>query len=117
VAHIGTEAAADATKQVVTLATGIIGLTVTFAEKFKSKDEIVVLWTMKGSWICFGVAIAFGVWTLLAIAGVANKAAQAAPAKVPDADETSIRIPAIVMVLAFVAGMVMVIWTGFKQFG
>ena len=114
-AHTGTEAAAAATKQIVTLASGFIGLTVTFAEKFKGKDEIVVLWTMKGSWICFGVAIAFGVWALLAITGVANKAAL--DAAVPNADETSIRIPAIVMVLAFVVGMVMVIWTGFEQFG
>ena len=113
--HIGTEAAAETTKQIITLSTGLIALTITFADKFKPEGtEVLASSALMYSWLAFGAAIFFGVWTMMAITGVANAAALAK--KIPDSNEPSIRIPACLMVVAFIVGMACAIAAGFGKF-
>jgi len=62
--------AGETTKQIITLATGVSTLTLTFAEKFKpASSTLSVPFTLKLSWGVFGLAVLFGVITLMAITG------------------------------------------------
>jgi hypothetical protein len=69
----GLKAAADTTKQIITLSTGVIALTVTFLEKIVQpvapSGSRSVPWTIFGAWIVFGLAIVAGVATLGAVSG------------------------------------------------
>jgi heme A synthase len=69
----GLKAAADTTKQIITLATGVIALTVTFLEKIVQPQSgsagRIVPWTMFAAWVLFGLAILAAVITLGAVTG------------------------------------------------
>lgn len=116
----GTDAAAETTKQLITLSTALIGLTVTFLDKFRSqapdgtKASIEKLWQIELSWLAFGVVILTGLWTLMAITGEIDEATL--QGRDPSAMRSNIRIPATLMVLAFLTGMCFVIAGGFSKF-
>jgi hypothetical protein len=66
----GLKAANTLTAQVITVASGLLAFTVTFAEKFTPAGRAIALpITLKLSWGCFVLTIFFGFWTLLAVAG------------------------------------------------
>jgi hypothetical protein len=68
----GLKSAADAAKQIITLCTGLIAITVTFLEKIVapvSAGARDVPWPMFAAWVLFGLAIIAGVMTLLGITG------------------------------------------------
>ena len=66
----GLKGALDTTKQFIVLATGILTITITFADKFKVADaDLAVPVALKVAWgACFAV-ILFGILTLMAITG------------------------------------------------
>jgi len=66
-----TESAAETTRQIVALSTGMIGLTITFAQKFQAGIGL-----LKFSWVPFGIAAALAVWTLMSITGEDNDASK-----------------------------------------
>lgn len=107
-AKTGTESAAETTKQIVALSTGMIGLTITFAEKFQAGIGL-----LKFSWVAFGIAAALAVWTLMSITGEDNDAFK--NNRTPDADRPSIRIPAFAMVVVFIVAMGLAIGAGFSR--
>ena len=122
----GLKAALDTTKQIITLSTGVITLTVTFLEKIVQPTGGTsrhVPWTLSVSWICYGLAVAFAVWTLMAITGslnaldrqsrnlALNEAQKTATETL--ADGGNIRIPALLMLAFFAAGTALTIATGF----
>ena len=122
----GLKSAADTTKQIITLATGVIALTVTFLEKIvqpQTSAARAVPWTLFGAWILFGLAILFAVITLGAITGsldaldrkqngLSTTASQDA-AIGSLANCSNVRIPAVIMSFVFVGGMALTIATGF----
>lgn len=123
----GLKAALETTKQVITLSTGVIALTVTFLEKIVQPNggsERIVPGPLKASWICFGLAVLLGVWTLMAISGSMNALDRHARqlrlnkhqrrAVNQLADGTNIRIPAFLMLVFFAAGTVLTIAAGFS---
>lgn len=70
----GLDRAYETTKQVITLSTGIIALTVTFAKKFKaSNTDLTVPFALKISWLLNCPSVIFGVWTLMAITGTLHE--------------------------------------------
>ncbi|TBZ41642.1 hypothetical protein E0H47_10150 [Rhizobium leguminosarum bv. viciae] len=77
-----TESAAETTKQIVALSTGMIGLTITFAQKFQAGIGL-----LKFSWVPFGIAAALAVWTQMSITGEDNDASK--NNRIPDADRPS----------------------------
>jgi hypothetical protein len=107
----GLKSAADATKQIITLSSGIVALTVTFAKEFKTGNELVVPWQLKGAWIIFGLAIASGLWTLLAVTG--NLVASDKGSTGANAMDLSVQIPAIGMVTCFLVAFSLTVWSGF----
>ena len=122
----GLKTALETTKQVITLSTGVITLTVTFLEKIVQPNGGAgrhVPVALKAGWICFGLAVWFGVWTLMAITGTQNaldRQAQSLPMTPSQekavktlADGSNIRVPALLMLLFFAVGTVLTIATGF----
>ncbi len=123
----GLKAAADFTKQVITLSTGVIALTITFLEKIvqstASGSPHHVPATMFSAWILFGTAIVAGVFTLAAIAGTLdaldrkqngmplNSSQEIAVQSLGNG--VNITFFARVMGLCFVVGMACTIATGF----
>jgi hypothetical protein len=124
----GLKAAADMTKQIITLSTGVIALTITFLEKI---TKVVpgpggtVPWTLFAAWIVFGLTILAAVVTLGAVTGTLDALDRKLNGLATDADQnaaiealcsgTNIRVPARLMSALFVIGMLLTIATGFLR--
>lgn len=67
------EFAQDSVKQLMTLSTGIIGLTVTFSKDIFSTPNNCQQSLLVNSWILFLISIFLGLWTLLALTGTLGK--------------------------------------------
>lgn len=126
----GLKAVADTTKQIIALSTGVIALTVTFFDTFRAPAGLApgagalreVPTALVVAWGLLGLATVAGVWTLQAVTGTldaldrrANGQAlrphQAAAAEAM-AYGTHVRIPALVMDVAFLLGVVLTVVGG-----
>jgi hypothetical protein len=109
----GLDRAYETTKQVITLSTGIIALTVTFAKEFKvsNGDHLSVPWQLQVSWLLYCASVIFGVWTLMAITGT-NLQLDDGGAR--SHQSQNIRIPARLMLATFVGGVATTMWAGFS---
>lgn len=122
----GLKAAADMTKQIITLSTGVIALTVTFLEKFTqvtAGGSRSVPETLFAAWVLFGVAILLAIVTLGAVTGSldaldrklnglkTNENQDAAIAAL--CASANVTRPAIGMCVFFFLGMALTITTGF----
>jgi hypothetical protein len=102
--------AIDVAKQIITLASVIITLTVTFAKDLgPSKDGPVPL-VIKLAWLGYGAAIVFAVWTMLALTGTMRDI-EAGNSGL-NIDASNVRLPAAGMVLSFIAGIALTIVAG-----
>jgi hypothetical protein len=122
----GLKAAMDTAKQIITLSTGVIALTVTFLEKIvqptASAGPRVVPHTILSAWVLYGIAIFFAVWTLMALTGTLNALDRRANGltlspeqqSAVDAYGDNVRWPALGMVLCFVIAMALTIAAGFS---
>jgi hypothetical protein len=122
----GLKAAADMTKQIITLSTGVIALTVTFLEKITQVTvgaSRSVPWTLFTAWISFGLAILLAIVTLGAVTGsldaLDRKLNGLLTSDTQDAaidalcSGSNIRFPANAMCAFFFVGMAFTIATGF----
>jgi hypothetical protein len=95
----GTESLKSAgtlTGQLITVSSGLLAFTVTFAEKFTPKGaEIEAPLPLKISWVCFALSILIGFWTLMALTGTLTEIDRAVPESNPA--RWNIRIPAMAM--------------------
>jgi hypothetical protein len=62
------EFAADASKQMIALATGTIALTITFLKDVLN-DPAARAGALQWAWLAFGTSVGFGLWFLLALTG------------------------------------------------
>jgi hypothetical protein len=100
--------AQESVKQLITLATGVIALGITFAKDFVSAvpagARSLALW----SWGAFLLSVLFGLWALLALTGTLD-----AEASVPVSIRgTNVKIPATLQILFFVIGLSLTVWFG-----
>ncbi|WP_315830757.1 hypothetical protein [Bradyrhizobium prioriisuperbiae] len=124
----GLKSAADTTKQIITLSTGVIALTVTFLEKVvqttaSGAGTRSVPWSMFVAWILFGVAILAAVATLGAITGTLDALDRkqngltlndSQTQAIEDlANGSNVKTPALVMSATFILAMGFTIATGF----
>lgn len=102
----------DSTKQMITLATGVLALTVTFAKDFIGQAhwgrELVHF-----AWYAFLLSAAAGVWVLLAVSGSLGNGADALTHR--DAYGLNIRLPALVQVLSFATGLALAVVFGTRN--
>lgn len=117
----GLKSAAETTKQIVTLSTGVVTLTVTLLDKIvphgTGGGAIIVPASLAWAWVLFGFSLAFGLFTMMAIAGTletidefTNGVTTTKPVGIYG---SNIRIPALLMIITFFAGMTLTIATGF----
>jgi hypothetical protein len=99
--------AQESTKQILTLATGIIALTITFSKDFLSSvpdgAKRYALW----SWGLFLISILFALWTLNALTGSLSK-------KEPSIYSRNITIPSILQIISFLGGLILTVIFGIK---
>jgi hypothetical protein len=109
----GLKAANTLIAQVITVAAGLLAFTVTFAEKFTPPGKPFVLPTsLKVSWVCLAITIVFGFWTLMAVAGTLLEIDRGKTET--NAKRTNIQIPAIIMFILFLGGIVSLIVAGWS---
>src|SRR5687767_8802963 len=95
------EFAKEVVTQVLTLSTGVIGLSVTFAKDINTAVTTVDRRWLRSSWIMLLVSVVFGVWTLMALTGTLATGTPADAAIY----KSNITIPSTLQIVTFVAGL------------
>jgi hypothetical protein len=93
--------AADLTKQLITLATAIIGAIVTFFDK----AHLERYGALKIPLLIYLVSILFGVWTLMALTGTLGRVGAG-----PVLYSRNIQVPSAVQIVTFLFGTGWAIW-------
>ena len=99
------EAARDSTKQLLSLATGVIALTITFSKDYIGSG-VPGRWLALSSWGLFLLSAFFGLWTLNALTG---NAGAVRPKSWLSIRSPNVTIPAGMQVLTFLLGLVMTV--------
>jgi hypothetical protein len=102
--------AAETVKQVLTLSSAILVLTVTFAKDHLLKEGKRVTWTLKASWVCFLVSALAGVWTLLTLTAEAGNPK-------PSIWKLNVALPTYVLNGALFLGLLFTVWAGWHALG
>ena len=103
--------ARDTTKQLITLATGIIALEITFLKEFVKPTNTDAQIYALISWLAFLFSVVCGVWTLMALTGTLEAEDETVPVSIRGAN---VRIPSIFQILSFLAGLTMTVIFGVK---
>jgi cytochrome bd-type quinol oxidase subunit 2 len=102
--------ASDATKQLLTLATGIIAVSITFSTDIIA-NTTAHRWALITAWIVYLVSIVCGVWALLSLTGELEQT-QANPTD-PSIRGSNVRLPSILQIIAFLAATIcLVLYAG-----
>lgn len=107
--------AQDTTKQLITLSTAIIAITITFSNDFVSGTPSgLEIGLIVASWVLYLLSIIFGIGTLMALTGTLEPKAE-------DDCDTSIRgenvtTPSLLQIGSFVLATLVVIIYGAMQF-
>lgn len=101
--------AADTSKQLITLATGILALEITFKRDVVGPLGGSAMNLLALSWVMLLLSVVAGVWTLLALTG--SLAAQAPPTP-QSISRTNVRVPAVLQILLFLSGLACTVWFG-----
>lgn len=97
--------AKETVTQLLTLATGMIGISVTFSKDVRSRIKSGERTLLFRSWIVLLVSVVFGVWTLLALTGTLTQ-----PKVSDDAIYGfNVTFPSIAQILSFLIGVLMLI--------
>lgn len=108
----GLKAALSLTGQIVTLSSGLIGLTVTFVKEFRppGAGPLAAPGILQLSWLAFALSVCFGIWTQMAITGTLNQVDSGSTETNPS--RSNIRTPAALMLLAFAVGVGLTVAAG-----
>jgi hypothetical protein len=98
--------AQDITKQLLTLATGIIVVTITFVKDFATHASHTAKGVLAVSWVLYVISVFFGVLALMAMAGHLSSTAT------PTINSGNTRVLAGLQFLAFTAGLVLTVIAG-----
>ena len=102
--------AQESTKQILTLSTAILALTITFQKDIVGPAAADHRWALTVAWISFLGSIVFGLATLLNLSGNLEKSDD------PSIYHSSIILFAILQVLTFAVGMLFTLWYGVLAF-
>jgi len=101
--------AQEATKQLITLATAVIALTVTFLTDVVQAASSVSARVLQAAWILYFVSIVSGVFTLLSLAGNLE---QPGDGGTPSIYRKSIRYLSLVQVISFCTAVLLTLVFG-----
>ncbi|PKP11491.1 MAG: hypothetical protein CVU08_12150 [Bacteroidetes bacterium HGW-Bacteroidetes-3] len=121
--------AADATKQLITLSTAIIALTITFSKDIVGAANIGNSFSIFAAWILFIISIVFGILTLLALTGTLQPISKKKKAEESDSEsqeqestvkpisinESNIRLLSGLQIGTFIAALIFTVSFGFSS--
>lgn len=99
--------AQESVKQLITLATGVVGLSITFAKDFV-KTVPSARYVALSSWGAFLFSVVFGLWALLALTGTLD----GGPSVPLSIRGRNVTIPTTLQILFFVIGLTLTVWFG-----
>jgi|ERR1051325_6470573 hypothetical protein len=103
------EYAAETTKQVLTLSSGIIAVTVTFTHDITEPGSRATP-LIAGAWLCFAIALFLGVLSFMAMTGLISRAVRYKTQ--PDLYARNLRIFASLQIAVFAIGIAMTVTFG-----
>jgi hypothetical protein len=104
--------ASDTSKQLITLATGLLALEITFGKDFIGKFDTVSKGLVGASWVLLLLSVVAGIWTLMALTGSLGQVKDRPTAE--SVYSWNVRIPSITQVLFFVGGLAFTVWFGLR---
>jgi hypothetical protein len=104
--------AQESTKQILTLSTAILTLTITFQKDIVGAASAGDRWALTAAWISFLTSIVFGLATLLNLAGNLERPAN----DTPSIYRPSIVLFSVLQILAFSLGLLFTLWYGVVAF-
>lgn len=108
------EFASDLAKQLITLSTAILALSITFQKDIAGKKDLPSIRLLGFGWIGYLLSILLGIWTLMALTGSLAPVDASPP---PTGIDSNARLPAGLQILAFTAATILLIlhaWTKLK---
>lgn len=102
----GYKAAVDLTIQLMSLATWVLALSITFMRDIAK--SYVPTWTLKSSWVLLLLSVIAGIWALMAITGSVFEATEHPEVKVVKYGDNVI-IPSALQIFTFLGGIVLLI--------
>jgi len=115
--------AAETTKQLITLSTAIITLTITFSKDIVGVSKLSNTGLLFWSWIFFIFSIFFGVWTLLALTGslqpkksekIKNKHCKKVQKTEQSIYSNNIKLPSGLQITTFLVGLGFTVCFGYS---
>lgn len=100
--------AQEVTRQLITLATGIIALTITFLVDVLANDRDGV-WALKVAWVCYLLSVPLGVAAMLSMSGNLERPRSANPSIYT----ANIVFFSAAQIVTFLAGLVFTLVFGF----
>ena len=104
--------ASETTKQLISLSTAIIGLTVTFGKDSGGSFNPTAQAWLVGVWVIFVLSIIFGILTMMALTGVLDPLTSQANQN-PSINTKSIRLFSTLQILTFVLGLICACFFGY----
>ena len=95
-------------KQLITLSTGLIGLTITFWKEVIGAQEVHSPWLAYSSWYTLLGSVFCGIWMLMALTGVLEPT-KADGNYTPSIRASSVVIPSVLQIFSFIAGLVLMV--------
>ncbi|HEX2256396.1 MAG TPA: hypothetical protein VHG92_06795 [Afifellaceae bacterium] len=112
----GLKASNTLVAQIITVSAGLLAFTVTFVEKFTPEGaQITAPIPLKMCWVALALTILFGFWTLMATTGTLTEIDAGRQESNPE--RWNIRIPGILMLLAFLSSITLLIIAGWTITG
>jgi len=102
--------AQETSKQLITLATAIVGLTITFAKDFVGGVHGFPRFLAISTWALLLASIAFGLLTLMALTGSLEPGADNSTS--PSIRGSNVTAPATAQILLFFFGLLVAVWFG-----
>lgn len=99
-------------KELITLATGILALSITFLKDILKNNNQAITWPLKFAWISYLLTVCFGIWTMMAVTGSIFNIIEKNEFKTYG---PNIIIPASLQISAFVLGTIFLIIYGAKM--
>lgn len=103
--------AADICKQLITLATGVLALEITFVKDIAPHPGNLDVWLLESSWTMLSISVLAGLTALMALAGSAG---QDTPPKASAIYGSNVKFPMLVQILGFVIGLVLSVVFGMR---
>jgi len=110
------KSASDLAKQLITLSTGILALSITFTKDIVKGLPAKPARLLKFSWVVHLLSICCGIWSLMALTGMVFKVSQQGASSVQEDPYGSGTLPAFLQIALFVLGTALIIGYGMVSF-